>query len=284
MSFRFRKLYADLVTPDGSVTIVYLSCLELWGVRTAFAGVELYSCRGRRRVLRAQGPVRLPDPDTVRGNWSLQVAFPGTSLELSYGDALAPWAPAGPPPHGALDWRVLIPRATARARWSRGLAHQDVAGRGYVDWVELRSPPRRLDLESLTWGRAHLPEAAIVFTAVRFRSGHEWNRAARWPDGGDPQQDSVRVGVDGGSIQAAPGPDGDPSPYGVTLADSRILHKGPGIDVTRFPGWMERSVSRICSGALHETRWVSRVAGQEGKEPDPEYRMVHELVRFGGAP
>src|SRR5207244_12700079 len=58
MTFRFRKLYADVVSDDGTVTIVYLTWLELWGARFASAGVERYGsdgCPGVRSEERRAG-------------------------------------------------------------------------------------------------------------------------------------------------------------------------------------------------------------------------------------
>src|SRR5437773_9886988 len=65
MTFRFRKLYADVVSDDGTVTIVYLTWLELWGARFASAGVERYGSDGGRDVQHAPPQAGQFNPDSV---------------------------------------------------------------------------------------------------------------------------------------------------------------------------------------------------------------------------
>src|SRR5437879_13093493 len=145
MTFRFRKLYADVVSDDGTVTIVYLTWLELWGARFASAGVERYGPDGSRDVQHARPQAWEFSPDSVGDGWGVRLELPSGGFELRYQSALSSWRPNGDLPDPAMEWRVLIPRASVVGR-SGG---QELRGTGYSDWVELRRPPRLLGIRRL---------------------------------------------------------------------------------------------------------------------------------------
>src|SRR6266511_2855685 len=58
--FLLRKLYADLVTPDGQVVVVYLGWLSVAGLRTAYAAIESYLPDGTRQVIRGRPDAAQP--------------------------------------------------------------------------------------------------------------------------------------------------------------------------------------------------------------------------------
>ncbi|CAN5909317.1 hypothetical protein BH23GEM7_BH23GEM7_21160 [soil metagenome] len=116
MAFRFRKLYADLVTEDGTVCITYLAWVEAWGMCSAFSGVELYSSAGTREVLRGLAPAAIPPPGGDGRPVELHLEFPAGSFSLRFEPVHAPWRPAGQSPDAALDWSVRVPRAAVVAR------------------------------------------------------------------------------------------------------------------------------------------------------------------------
>ncbi len=271
MTFRFRKLYADVVSDDGTVTIVYLTWLELWGARFASAGVERYGPDGGREVQRARPQAWEFNPDVVGDGWSVRLELPTGDFELRYQSALSQWRPRGEPPDPAMEWRVLIPRATVVGRSSGPGAPEELRGTGYCDWVDLRRPPRLLGMRRLRWGRVHLPSKTVVFTALKFASGRTWGRVARWhgrqlqPHGGAVElgegQEAGRLGI----------PEGDTGL--LAFAPIHLLHDGPGLDRARFPAAPTRLVARALTGALYERRWLASSAGSGW--------AVHEAVSFG---
>src|SRR5207247_1371229 len=97
MTFRFRKLYADVVSDDGTVTIVYLTWLELWGARFASAGVERYGSDGGREVQHARPQAWQVNPDSVGDGWGVRLELPSGDLELRYQSARSSWGPGGGP-------------------------------------------------------------------------------------------------------------------------------------------------------------------------------------------
>lgn len=258
MTFRFRKLYADAVSDDGTVSIIYLAWLAVYGVRFSTAAVERYTPGGRREVRRGR-PVRWEfDPDAVGSDWRIQVEFPDGALELHYHRALPPWRPTDPAPSEAMEWRVLIPRATVTGCWIERSAREMFTGLGYCDWVELRRPPRLLGMRRLHWGRVHTPSEAVVFTKLEFTSGHTWSHASQW---------------DGGGTRS----DGAP-PF--SLQPIRLLHDGPGLDRMRFPMSLERIFARALTGPLHEQRWLASVTCAGNSEPGV---AIHEVVDWGAS-
>ena len=268
MTFRFRKLYADVVSGDGTVTVVYLTWLELWGARFSSAGVERYGPNGRREVRHARPPSWDFDPDTVGDGWGMRLELPSGNMELRYESALAPWRPPAPAADEAMDWRVLIPRAKVTGRHG---AWGELAGTGYCDWVDIRRPPRLLGMRRLRWGRVHLPSETVVFTALEFDSGRMWSRTGRWcgrellADG-----DAVQLGEghEAGRVWISETNNGL-----LAFAPVRVLHDGPGLDRARFPAAPTRLVARALTGPLHERRWLASSSGSGW--------AVHELVCFG---
>jgi len=85
MTFRFRKLYADVVSDDGTVTIVYLTWLELWGARFASAGVERYGSDGGREVQHARPQAWQFNPDSVGDGWGVRLELPRGDLNPPFG-------------------------------------------------------------------------------------------------------------------------------------------------------------------------------------------------------
>src|SRR5207247_6055027 len=95
MTFRFRKLYADVVSDDGTVTIVYLTWLELWGARFASAGVERYGSDGGREVQQARPQAGQFHPASVDDGWGVLLERPSVDLVVRSPSATSSWRPSG---------------------------------------------------------------------------------------------------------------------------------------------------------------------------------------------
>src|SRR5207247_168499 len=138
MTFRFRKLYADVVSDDGTVTIVYLTWLELWGARFASAGVERYGPDGGREVQHARPQAWEFSPDSVGDGWGVRLELPNGDFELRYESALGSWRPSGDLPDPAMEWRGLVPPAgvvgRSGGRGGAGGARWVRWGRGRAGW------------------------------------------------------------------------------------------------------------------------------------------------------
>lgn len=273
MGFQFEKLYADVVTPDGTVCIAYLAWLDVWGLRSAYAGLELYWPDGRREVVQAQ-----PRPEPV--DWSrreIHFSFdvPGGPFLLEYQVVHGAWTPEGPPCDD-LRWCVKAARAEASGRWLGDPRRPVLRGIGYADWVELGRPTRRLNLGLLRWGRVHLPETTLVFNAVDFRAGPSWQRAARWSDDGRTEYQLLGIErTPSGTEVRLPGLAGQ-----LNIEPGRALHVGDAIDRARFPGAVERLVSSAVTGPAKERRLLGRARWSGQGQPSSAWAL-HETVRFG---
>ena len=252
VTYTFEKLYADLVTDDGTVCIVYLTWTSLLGVRQGSAGYELYTPDGRREVGHAIAAPSCP-PDLDAPEWTVRFDLPDGPLELHHRVRRGGWVPDGLLP--SLHWSVKAACSDAVLR----IGDRELRGRGYADWVELGRPPRSLGLARLDWGRAHVGDEVVVWNRVTRADGGAWTGAL-----------GVAASIDEAGL-----------PRDVELDGGRVLHEGPALDEARFPSPITRALASLLSPPMHETRWVSRarIAGLPGRG-----WAVHELVHFGTSP
>ena len=247
--FRFEKLYADLVTADGTVCVAYLTRLVLAGVSREWAGLELYGSDGSRIIRRARkGSESLSPHELV-----VTLDLPEGAFRMELAIRAGGWEPAGPPPSPHVRWRVEVARAAARAVWTEDGVPRTLIGSGYSDRVVLDRPPRWLGLRQLHWGRAHLDHATVVWNALAPREGPAWSRSLCWRHGEEPRESR----------------DAEPP----ALETGRVLHAGPALDPARFPGRSERWLTRVLSGTVVETRELTRAPGGGW--------ALHEAVSFG---
>lgn len=276
MSFRFRKLYADVVGDDGTVCIVYVSWLVAWGLRARYAAVELYAPDGRREILRARRAPRL-EPERVASDLRLHIDLAEGPFCLRFEPEAGPWAPAPADGMRGLRWSVLCARAQAVAVWPRG-GREPLHGVGYADAVALDRAPRRLGLRRLEWGRVHLGDESVVFTRLSTRRGLAWGRAARWHRGAwEARETDVTLHPDprGLAVSLA---DGGAAPTRLHLRPVRTLHDGPAFDAERIRSPLTRALAVRFAGRAAETRWLSRSA-RDGEERAPG-TALHERVHF----
>ena len=261
--FHYRKLYADVVTQAGSVCVGYASWLRLLGCELCSAGFEWYPQGGERRVLRALGPARVQ-----RGAGEVSLQFRTSSGDFCLvlnGAGVTPQTE----PHQLTDhlsWKVLTTNAQACARGPAGL--EPVRGTGYADIVEMTRPPRALGLLSVEWGRGHAGEESFVFTQACFRGGRAFRSA-------------VRDGASSSELRLEHSSQADLNVLiadaRITLHNERVLHAGSALDCARFPARVERTLARLCSGRMRETRWLSRAIFPSGASA----LALHEKVLLG---
>lgn len=278
-AFRVRKLYVDLVEPDGSVWICYFLDLHLAGFRQRIAGVERYPAAGPPSCQRAIGPVEWPANPSPQAPLRFSLNLAAGRVDFEGAVLLPAWTPGGDAPPLPFHWRVVAPRLEARLTYP-GIGHT-VSGMGYSDFVEIRRPPRGLGVRHLRWGRAHGPEGTVAFTAVLPRSGAAWRRAAHWgtSGGGTEWQDF--------HLEERPATttlrlDGAAGPREFEFGHGRILRQGGATDGGRFPSLAERLLYRLLMGPTQESRWTGPVRPGDGNCPTGR-TTVHESVVFGGA-
>lgn len=278
MSYEFVKVYADLVSDDGTVLVLYQAWVRFFGRWHARGGLELYPSNGRHRVSHGKIASSPPLPEHVLEG-PLALRLPSGDFQLVLDRREASFEPS-PQPCAGLEWRVLAARTSACTRGAASLA--GISGIGYVDWVRIARPIRSLGLRDLRWGRAHLPSSTFVFNAIEFADGTRWSRAVRWPrliDAPGTVSNEVEIGTDGiGRISLGP--------QALKLEPERLLSRGSSFARDRFPNLVDRAVVRVVGGRARERRWIGSArldvsaAGEPSLEPEPG-SAVYERVQFG---
>jgi len=268
VSYEFRKIYADLVTPDGCVLVVYQTWLTLWRRAYGSTGAELYRPDGRRSVLHGKGAPAPRDPDDPPDR--LRVDTPDGPLDLELELEHGPVDPGPPEACPALRWRVLALRTSARARLPGGEA---LEGSGYADWVTLTRPTRALGLRTLRWGRAHAGDRSASFMDLALASGAAWQVGIERRGNGEARlHGSLTLALDGGDGEVGFGADGPR----LALAARRELHRGSAFDPERVPDPLHRGVVAVLGGPHGERRWLA-----EARIDEAPGRALHEQVGFG---
>ena len=271
MAYEFRKLYADLVTADGTVCVLYLSWVRLrdrWHART---GLEVYWPDGRHDVRHGLNAPAPPANDTPLERIPLVAELPGGRCELRFEPEHGAFVPESSP-CPALSWSVKLARGRATLT-APGLG--TFTGNGYADWVSITRATRLLGLRSLTWGRAHLPDATLVFTALDLEDARPWRASARWNAmGAAPEAGEARTVLDAhgdGRIELARG--------AFILEPRRVLHAGNAYGPERVPRRLDRLIARAVGGATSETRWLG--CATDAADGERSGWAVYERVVFG---
>lgn len=259
--FGLEKWYIDTLMPDGTVVLVYLARIRLFGVPMSRLTAELFrpgqpDVRGEAVVRKVSGGDDVLEfgPARIQGQ-TLSWETPGLSGHLRF-EPRAPSVRLVDPflveGRRRLIWTVEIPDADVTGRvWWRG-GELDVKGRGYRDRVWFNLLPWRFPIRELVWGRAAAATHAATWVHATTRDG---DVAARWEDG------KVETGT-------ARTPDLRESR---TLIETRVADIG-GLQL----GWL-RPLLRCLSGDPHEVKHAAgcTLDGESGV-------AVHEVVRWGG--
>jgi hypothetical protein len=258
--FLLEKWYADVLLDDGSVLIVYLAWMRIFGVRLARVRAELHRAgqppvvghatardvKGSEDAL-AFGPARIEgrtlawETEGLSGTLRYDPRHPAVTLR-------EPFLESG---SRRLLWTVEIPDADVfgELRWPGGAA--EIRGRGYRDRVFFDIPPWRFPIRELRWGRAVAGPHACIWNAAVTDVG---TIAARWQDG--------RIVAAEGALPE--------------LTDTRVIVRTAVADIEGLRlGWLRPLLRRLTRDP-RETKSASaaRLDGEPG-------RAVHEVVLWG---
>jgi hypothetical protein len=259
------KWYIDALLPDGTVLLVYLASLVLFGWRVAKLSADLFFPDGRR--IHGAAPVGAISgaedqlsfgPASIEGE-RLRFETKGLSGELRY-RARQPAACLRDPflVHGGrtLSWNVELPDADVEGtlRWPEG--ELQVAGRGYRDRVWFDLLPWRFPIRELVWGRAHAGPRALTWVHATTLDGAV---GGSWVDG---------------AIRDHSGR-GPPAP--LVLGEPRVLLEADVADLEGIGRGPIGAVIRRAGGDPHEIKYHAPCSldGQPGM-------AVHEVVRWRG--
>lgn len=277
MVFFYQKLYTDCITSSGDIFIVYLTWLRWLGVEQCACGFEWYSPDGTRKVHQTSKPPRDLNGLHEEGAISFSLDLP-SPLHVQITPSLSPWRPSGTSPLQGLSWSNRVPRANVQLRWETPSSPTLWEGDGYADWVEITQRPSTLPLQTLQWGRLHLPETTVVYTHLIAKDGTPWTRVGEWSQGEFRETHDLTLQDQAPAFHLELSqPLASSQCY--TLTPQRVLHQGDAINKERYPQVLQRTIARWLSGPMTETRWYSRVQSQT--DPRQTGWALHERVFFG---
>lgn len=259
--FFARRLYADLVTSDGTVVVMHVNWVRIGGVPSGRASVAIHRPDGFTRVMHGTGSPPTPLPD---GGFRYVVTRPdGCALTLEH---------AGP-----VDWRLPRTSVARQLTWHVSVASapatfteddETLTGTGYADCLEFGTAPRKLGVRSLHRGRVHVPDRAVAFLAAEFADS-DFRLVGDWSITG-LKLTEVTPFVHAGDTHLR-------APFGfLRLEPLQMLHSGGPLDV---PNRVVRSAAQALHGPATEARWVSRALPAEGKGPTGI--AVHDVLSYG---
>lgn len=275
MPFEFRKVYLDLITEQGEVCVLYLSWVRFFQRWHAQASLEIYEPGGERTVVHALDTPPLVDPERGLDQLPVALTIPGGKLELEVRTIHDAWAPAVPSPVPELKWSIGALRTHTTIALNTDTGVRTYRGDGYLDFVTLTRATRRLGLRSLRWGRAHMFECSLAFTALDLQDGRRWFVGVTQLHGRPARSyGNLNVELSDGAGMVRFGTGGQI----LRMENPALLHAGSAFDPVRIPNLLHRQVCLAVGGPHHEQRWhcEARVDASHGTG-----RALHEIVWFG---
>ena len=275
MPYEFRKVYLDLVTAEDEVCMLYLSFVRFFARWHAYASLEIYDARGRRTVIHSKTAPPLIDPSRGLDQLPVALNIPGGKLELEVRTIHDAWEPSAPSPVPELEWSIGALRCHTDIVLNTDQGTRKLSGEGYLDFVRMTKATRKLGLRSLRWGRVHLFERSLAFTALDLQDDRRWYVGVTRLHGRPARSyGSLSFDLKDGAGTVCYGSGGQM----LRLCKPTLLHQGSPFDAERVPKLFDRTVCSTVSGPMHEQRWRAEasVEASHGKGT-----ALHELVWFG---
>lgn len=269
--FSLNKWYLDVVSPDGQAAIINLARCRLGPLHLSAVSV-LWSKPGAE----PQSETRLagfeePHPGGDHPAWRCD--------SLGLGVAWSTPEPACQPQHLLSDqrsptvtWSILSPRAETRVSWNGS----SIRGLGYAERLDLRTPPWKLPIDQLRWGRALAEGSWVVWLEWK---GPEPRAVVLSSTSTDavPRIDDTTV------AQFRPDRAESPPSLQVALHEGRVLREGtlasaalraiPGLNAWGAGAWLNS----------HERKLICPATITRGGDSDHAW-AIHETVRFAHPP
>lgn len=274
--YRFDKIYADLVTKDGTVLIFYLTWMDLAGLSFRQAAATIYERDGSREYWIGSHDHSKEDFSPGFKKAELNISLKSGRITVRYEHAISDdqlHFNSG----SNLAYSCLALKADCTAGLQVNGKTREFKGQGYVDDVTIDTPTRRLGLENLQWGRIHSKDTAVLFTRL-LSKGHDPILVLALSTGRSEQTEvserfELEYAEDYSSllIRSSLLPARE-----LHIENRATLHEGSAIDERHFPGFFERSLFSLITGSSYERRWLGTC--KLGNQPA---WVLHEQVAFG---
>ncbi len=212
--FTLEKWYIDVLLPDGTVLLVYLARMRVFGVVIGRVTAELFRVDGEviRGGATAKEMVGGEDelsfgPASIVGE-RLRFELPGLRGDLRFSPRFGPASLRDPfveVGERRLEWLVELPDADVEGVVELAGGRLDVRGRGYRDHVWFNLLPWRFPIRALTWGRAVAGDHAATWVEAALVDAHgaaTGNVTAGWMDGA-PSTERPSFGADRVLVESA---------------------------------------------------------------------------------
>jgi len=252
-SFRASKWYLDCVSDSGDVSILYTGRAKWGAFELCYSSIlEEEGGRTASRVSFAPEPEPVVSGETA--SWrSARLAVEGTwRADAEEVRCVLYCCEAG-----SVEWRCLMPRATARIGTCSGL--------GYVEHLALSVAPWKLPIQTLRWGR--------------FLSSSEWIVWIEWK--GEVSRTVVyrsgrlerTLAIEDAAIQFADG-------SRLNMDQTLTIREGPlgSTALAALPGVRHSVPGQILRTLEHKWRSRARFTGRDGKQA--EGWAIHERVEW----
>jgi hypothetical protein len=259
-AFELSKWYADCVTEQGGVSILYHAELRLGGVPIHYECLLLKDGGSPSRTLYSLR--RRPPPSFERDciEW-----------QSSQWQARGSWHNLGTAHHevlfksdsGSLEWNCLAPRAASSMQIGSG---DPFEGWGYAEHLRLSVPPWRLPIRRLRWGRFVNARDALV-----------------WIDWSGPYNRRI-VYLNGSLVSAETINDEEvvlaEQKATLHLQDKQVIRDGKlgATALSVFPRLSSMFPASVLN--MRECKWVSAAAFRRPGCPDSAGMAIHEVVEW----
>jgi len=275
MPFEFRKVYIDLITEQGEVAVLYLSWVRFFQRWYAQASLEIHEQGGRCTLIHAEDTPPLVDPTRGLDQLPVALTIPGGKLELHVQPIHDAWEPAVPSPVPELTWSLGALRSNTTITLNTDSGTRQLRGEGCVDFVTITKATRKLGLRSLRWGRAHMFERSLAFTALELADDRRWFVGVTRLHGRDARSyGNLTLQLKDGEGMVRFGSGGQH----LRFSKPTLLRSGSAFDAARFPNLLQRQACQAVCGAHEERRWScqAKVDNAHGVGT-----ALHEIVWFG---
>ena len=257
---QLEKFYVDVVAENGSGCIGYAARLHGLGLSVTLASSLRWPAGSGAVMQRRTSRGRLPEVPGGTLHWLCPaLGLDGTWSEAPQAARIGPsvlWRDGAQ----SVTWEVLAHRARVELRTDDG----PLAGWGYAERLTMSTPPWRLPIDALWWGRFVSPMHSIIW----IRWEHSTARGWLLHDG----IEAAEFTVDGTHLKWGG--------YNLAFENTRVLRSGKLADsvFARWPPVKSALPQRILD--MQETKWRSAgvLSGADGNTT--RGWVIHEHVRF----